>query len=78
MPPNRNGAEYSCSAGIIRYVLEQERDPFRYLEQPVDVVKPMVPKPQVVGDHHKIETVGSKDKKGSFFQTVRDVLKELF
>lgn len=78
MPPNRNGAEYSCSAGIIRYVLEQERDPFRYLEQPVDVLKPMVPKPQVVGDHHKIETVGSKDKKGSFFQTVRDVLKELF
>ena len=32
MPHTRNGAEYTCAAGIIRYVLEQERDQFRYID----------------------------------------------
>lgn len=32
MPPGRNTQEYSSAAGIIRYIIERERDPFRYLD----------------------------------------------
>lgn len=41
MPPGRNTQEYSSAAGIIRYILEKERDPFRYLDNP-SIVKPSV------------------------------------
>ncbi|MCL2683887.1 MAG: cell division protein FtsA, partial [Synergistaceae bacterium] len=36
MPPTRNGPEYTCAAGIIRYVLEQERDQFRFIDNSFD------------------------------------------
>lgn len=39
MPPGRNGPEFTCASGIIKYALEQERDPFRYLEQSMDILK---------------------------------------
>ncbi len=32
MPPGRNTQEYSSAAGIIRYVIEKERYPLRYLD----------------------------------------------
>lgn len=32
MPPGRNTQEYSSAAGIIRYVIEKERHPLRYLD----------------------------------------------
>lgn len=35
MPPGRNTQEYSSAAGIIRYIVERERDPFRYLDNPL-------------------------------------------
>jgi cell division protein FtsA len=35
MPPGRNSQEYSAAAGIIRYISERERDPFRYLDNPL-------------------------------------------
>ena len=35
MPPGRNTQEYSAASGIIRYAIEKERDPFRYIENPL-------------------------------------------
>lgn len=35
MPPGRNTQEYSAAAGIIRYIGERARDPFRYLDNPL-------------------------------------------
>jgi len=32
MPPGMNSEEYSSGAGIIRYILEKERNPYRYME----------------------------------------------
>jgi len=32
MPPGMNSEEYSGGAGIIRYILEKERNPYRYME----------------------------------------------
>lgn len=38
MPPGRNMQEYTAASGIIRYAVEKERDPFRYIENPIAVV----------------------------------------
>lgn len=35
MPPGRNMQEYTAAAGIIRYAIEKERDPLRYIENPI-------------------------------------------
>lgn len=35
MPPGRNTQEYAAVAGIIRYATEKERDPLRYIENPL-------------------------------------------
>ncbi|MEG1836920.1 MAG: cell division protein FtsA [Synergistaceae bacterium] len=32
MPPGRNSQEYSSAAGIIRYIIEKERDSYRYMD----------------------------------------------
>ncbi|MDO4987536.1 MAG: cell division protein FtsA [Synergistes sp.] len=34
MPPQFGTEEFSAAAGIIRYITERERDPFRYLDNP--------------------------------------------
>lgn len=39
MHPGRNGPEYACASGIIRYVLEQERDENRYIDLDIDALE---------------------------------------
>lgn len=76
MPPGRNGPEYTCASGIIRYALEQERDPFRYIEQPLDqLLKPAIKRPQsaVSGSGSEQETKGP-----SIIESIKSVFKELF
>jgi cell division protein FtsA len=82
MPPGRNGPEFTCAAGIIRYALEQERDPFRYLEQSMDQLKSrdaaIGGKPQRGGeqgdDRVREPMFGGK----GIIQYLKDLLKELF
>lgn len=80
MPPQRNGPEYTCASGIIRYVLEQERDPFRYIEQPMDQLK--IPNksggrrvifPPQITDEDK-----AKKTESSIWQSITDAFKDLF
>jgi cell division protein FtsA len=82
MPPGRNGPEFTCAAGIIRYALEQERDPFRYLEQSLDQLKNSGivsgGKAQRSGDQSE-----ERDREPLFggkniTQYLKDLLKELF
>lgn len=85
MPPSRNGAEYSCAAGIIRYALEQERDPFRYLEPSMEIIKTQGDRAQTIrvpriknDDKDKIDP-NDPDKTGvSFIESIKGALKELF
>lgn len=76
MPPGRNGPEYTCASGIIRYALEQERDPFRYIEQPLDqLLKPAIKRPQGTASGQGVE----QEAKGpSIFESIKSVIKELF
>jgi len=76
MPPTRNGAEYTCAAGIIRYVLEQERDQFRYIDNPVDPINPVIYNP---GDGNGDRGGGGKRApRTPFFQSIINLFKELF
>jgi cell division protein FtsA len=74
MPPGKNGPEYTCAAGIIRYALEQERDPYRYIEQSMDFI---TTKPSSIRDPDK-PMVGPKPRGKSFLESIIDVIKELF
>ena len=74
MPPNKNGPEYTCAAGIIRYALEQERDPYRYIEQSLDFITTKPP----MRDHNQPPVVGTKPQGKSLWNSVLDVIKELF
>jgi cell division protein FtsA len=68
MPPSRNGVEYTCAAGIIRYVLEKERDPLKYIdysfeaENNVNIIDPIAP----------------AQPRRTIFQYVVNLFKELF
>jgi cell division protein FtsA len=72
MPPTRNGAEYTGAAGIIRYVLEQERDPLRYFDHSVEPID----KDTLIVDTRPADK-GERGL-GDFFQSIIKILKELF
>ena len=84
MPPGRNGQEYTCASGIIRYALEQERDPFRYMEQPLEQLRnqsrqQQQPSVKASGrDYSGDSGRESAPREGSIIQSIKDVFKELF
>ena len=83
MPPGRNGQEYTCASGIIRYALEQERDPFRYMEQPLEQLRNQNRQPQTSAKPAGRDYPGepgreSAPREGSIIQSIKDVFKELF
>lgn len=82
MPPGRNGPEYACASGIIRYALEQERDPFRYLEQSIEILKGQSKgqsAPQSSSrDYDNSDSETTKRESTSIFKTIKNIAKELF
>jgi cell division protein FtsA len=78
MPPGRNGAEYTCAAGIIRYVLEQERDQFRFIDNSFDP-SPATADTNQGGSFGKIaERGGKRSGKPPLVQSIINLFKELF
>jgi cell division protein FtsA len=75
MPPARNGSEYTCAAGIIRYVLEQERNPYRFIGNSFDA-NPIMSSSAEQG----WEKGAGSPKSGhvSFWQSIMNLFKELF
>lgn len=81
MPPGRNTQEYSSAAGIIRYMLEKERDPFRYLDNPM-IMKSMSDGYLRQSPPEKVISIPNGDKKqGSSFDPLgglKKLINELF
>ena len=84
MPPGRNTQEYAAAAGIIRYIAERERDPFRYLDNPLirgissdDGGKPsIVPETRVrirLDENNKVSGTGFNPLEG-----IKNAFKDLF
>jgi cell division protein FtsA len=80
MPPGRNGPEYTCASGIIKYALEQERDPHRYMEQSLDILKLQGrgTGPQAGLRDYDGSSQEPARREGSIFQLIKTVFKELF
>ncbi|MDR3280581.1 MAG: cell division protein FtsA [Synergistaceae bacterium] len=76
MPPSRSGAEYTCAAGIIRYVLEQERDPFRFIGNSFDPSPIMTSTVDQGGWEKGLSTVGKGGH--SIIDAIIKLFKELF
>lgn len=87
MPPGRNTQEYSSAAGIIRYILERERDPFRYLDNS-QVLKNapenlsgrnLVPEPLIkIGSNKKAASDKNEGDSLDIVQAFKRIFKELF
>lgn len=84
MPPGRNTQEYSAAAGIIRYMVEKEKDPFRYLDNPLmmagrqddDQRREIVPPTKVrikINDDNRAAGLGFKP-----FEGLKNAFKDLF
>lgn len=87
MPPGRNGPEYTCASGIIRYALERERDPYRFVDPSMEQLRSDGKGPQGNaasvsvgrGDYGGEPRAGEqRARKGSIVDSVVKVLKELF
>jgi cell division protein FtsA len=70
MPPSRNGSEYTCAAGIIRYVLEQERDQFRFIDNSFDPAPANAPNND--SDNRR------PSRRPPLLQSIINLFKELF
>ena len=83
MPPGRNTQEYSAAAGIIRYITERERDPFRYLDNPlVHAVSPgKAGKPSSIVPEKGVRIKLDENNKASGFNPIeglKNAFKDLF
>lgn len=84
MPPGRNMQEYTAASGIIRYAIEKERDPFRYIENPVaedmrGVADTHRQQPFAEGRAPAADRLTPGHKTGSGpFKSIKDAIKDLF
>lgn len=80
MPPGRDDCQYASVAGIIRYITNRERNPYRYIETPISTLR-MGPSqiPANVNRPKKIESrlPGNESIKG-FVSAIKRSIKELF
>lgn len=81
MPPGRNTAEFTCASGIIKYAIEREREPMRYMDQAPETTKPYGRSPgpsQPSPKPHDNDKEYAPAKKDGILGTIKGVLKELF
>lgn len=86
MRPGRNGPEYTCAAGIIAFIHEIEKDPYRFIIPSIDEIRdlgsmPSGPKRPVRGnDDNDDDHRGAKKGNllGRFWKKIKDATGELF
>ncbi len=80
MPPGRNDCQYASVAGIIRYMTNRERNPYRYIETPISKLR-MGPS-QIKGNVNKVRKKESRASRNesirSFVSAIKRSIKELF
>ena len=84
MPPGRNTQEYSSAAGIIRYALEKERYPLRYLDNQMiaksmsdNLSRPIV-REGIISIGGKNNSDGTSGKRLDIVDSIKGIFKELF
>jgi len=80
MPPGRDDCQYTSAAGIIRYITDRERNPYRYIETPISVLR-MGPSRMPLGVNKPRSNEGHERRKESikgFMSAIKKSIKELF
>lgn len=82
MPPGRNDCEYTTSSGIIRYIMNKERNPYRYIEAPIEVLRSGGMSAYMAAKRggQQINTKSASGGEGfrHFLEMVKKSIKELF
>ena len=81
MPPGRNDCEYTTASGIIRYIMNKERNPYRYIEAPIEVLRSGGVPAFIAakrGGHHKNPKSVNGEGFRHFLEMVKKSMKELF
>jgi cell division protein FtsA len=84
MPPGRNGLEYTAGAGIIRYVIEKERSPLRFMEPSLELLRGGRPPRMVPGGEDRSRPSGKPARSGpqisfsKIFESIKRSFRELF
>jgi cell division protein FtsA len=80
MPPGRNDCQYTSAAGIVRYITHKERNPYRFIEAPVNRLKsgPVNTVSHMRNPQGEIKDRHGKEKVKDLFGMLRRSFKELF
>ncbi|WP_286952405.1 MULTISPECIES: cell division protein FtsA [Aminobacterium] len=82
MPPGRNDCEYTTSSGIIRYIMNKERNPYRYIEAPIEVLRSGGMSAYLAakrgGQQRNTKSASGGEGFRHFLEMVKKSIKELF
>ncbi|WP_352397016.1 cell division protein FtsA [Aminobacterium colombiense] len=82
MPPGRNDCEYTTSSGIIRYIMNKERNPYRYIEAPIEVLRSGGMSAYMAakrgGQQRNTKSASGGEGFRHFLEMVKKSMKELF
>jgi cell division protein FtsA len=82
MPPGRNDCEYTTSSGIIRYIMNKERNPYRYIEAPIEVLRSGGMSAYMAakrgGQQRNTKSASGGEGFRHFLEMVKKSIKELF
>ena len=82
MPPGRNDCEYTTSSGIIRYIMNKERNPYRYIEAPIEVLRSggmsVYMAAKRGGQQRNTKSASGGEGFRHFLEMVKKSIKELF
>ncbi len=82
MPPGRNDCEYTTSSGIIRYIMNKERNPYRYIEAPIEVLRSGGMSAYLAakrgGQQRNTKSASGGEGFRHFLEMVKKSMKELF
>jgi cell division protein FtsA len=76
MPPGRDGADFISAIGTIRYILSKERNPFKFMDEPLMSFGGL---PSITsGPETKRESSLAWSHTRRFFEKLKESFKELF
>jgi cell division protein FtsA len=78
MPPGRDEADYISAIGTIRYILNKERNPFKFIDEPMLDAFHGRPGPERPVDKGKTKPSAVRVQLRNFLERVKESFRELF
>jgi cell division protein FtsA len=78
MPPGRDEADYISAIGTIRYILNKERNPFKFIDEPMLDAFHGKPDPEKPAVKNKAKPSPMRVELGKFLERLKESFRELF